>query len=95
MVAHGVYLNACYPAGLVWSGVGALVSSFWLIPLWSLSGTSLLLGALNVPSAFVGLLAFSSPRQARPEPDPTMSMWSACMRPHDCSGGGWHGCRVR
>jgi hypothetical protein len=77
-------LDDFYPAVLVWPGVGALVTSFRLIPLWGLSGTSLLLSALNVPGALVGLLAFSSPRQARPEPRPAVRVWGGSMRPHNC-----------
>jgi spermidine synthase len=74
-VAHGAAqrttgpgLERLYRAGLLWSGAGAVVTPFALLPMWGLSGTSLLLSALNGLGALGGLLAFNSPRQAVPEP---------------------------
>jgi hypothetical protein len=66
--------NDFCPAALMWAGVGTLVTPFRSI-LWSgFSGPSLLLDALNALGALVGLLAFGSPRRARPEPHLTVSM---------------------
>ena len=57
---------------LGWCGLDlAVVIPCWLIPLCGLSGKSLLLGVPDALGALVGLLALSSPRQARPEPYPT------------------------
>jgi hypothetical protein len=47
-----------------------LVTAFWRMPPWGLSGTSLLLGVLMGANALLGLLALSRPRQALPEPGP-------------------------
>jgi len=70
-----------------WLPTASMLNDLDPAGLWSRSGTSLLLGALNTLGALDGLLALSSPRRARPEPYPTVSMWSGCTRPHHCSGG--------
>jgi spermidine synthase len=79
----GFGLARLYRAGLIWSGVGALVTPFWLIPALGLSGTSLLLSALNGLGALLGRLALCGPRQALPEPSPARPSTPAKRRA-DC-----------
>ncbi len=54
----GQGVGQLYQAGLFWSGVGALMTTFWLIPVLGLTGASLFLAMLNILAALLSLWLF-------------------------------------